>query len=690
MLIKPSQSDEQRQKLEALRNELDEKKLLHDSGVQKLLGQAYKCYSQSFYDSYLTRLKLIIEANDTEANRKPDEFRPYCTPALNKGNLHIIDQADGLPIFIDHNKPVTGLGLFGPQGSGKSYEIINFCDRIHQIDPTIKITIIDPKAGFSNLSGFLHLDLLDTAFNLTPPVDVGLEPFIFELMPILAHTSGLIYGLDLLNQAAEKVLEQRREFIDQTKTKLELCLKDLLQVLKKIKVSGFRKIGYQDAAVIALSLILGRLGLFSCRSGVSLDWLFNQNTVLNARSLTDEMQCRFLAIYLLYWLYQRAKNSDCTKSLKHIIIIDDATRFIGREGHQFDAQNRTSQLGHILSVLRESGICLVYATQLPAQVDPAVLSLTRNALVIGNINGEDNLSVIQNMMSLSDEQKAAIVKFKKREVLAFFSDHSWPYPIHGWTPKLDISEYTTETPLKASLDIQSWQSLTDILQQQADTIEPENKSQKKPKKPKSLKDNFNTSSGSLVYDCIQYPFHEVSNRTKRLNMAGSVYNSAMNEAVNDGLLLRSSAGRRIYLIPTKLAYEKYSQDCPYQRSVSIEHSFYVSFIEYVLKQDKTLSKVQAESAIGSKGATADIIATTKSGSMTAYEFTLSTSNLLSNAAKLQDTACEKIIWLCKDAATAKAVEAYFNKNRSLPAELISKFQYIHLVKWLKQQEKKYE
>lgn len=686
MLVKPSQLEGQREELEALRNELDQKGILHDSRVQNLLELTYKSYNQIFYNSFIARLKAIIEAYDTDAKRKPDEFRPYCPPAMNSGNLHIINQADGLPIFIDHNKPVTGLGIFGPQGSGKSYEIIDLCNKIHQVDPDIKITIIDPKGGFSNLKGFLHIDLINASFNFMPHLNSKLEPFVYELIPIIAHSCGLIYGLELLNQAADLALAQRQQYIDQTGIESELCLNDFLHALKSIKVKSFRQTGYHDAAVTALSLIIGRLDLFKCRKGISLDWLFSQNAVLNAPCLTDEMQCSFFATYLLYWLYQRARYSGRSNSLKHVVIIDDATRFIGSQGTQFDGQIRTSPLGHILAVLRESGVCLAYATQLPGQVDPAVLSLTRNALVIGNINGESNLDVIKNMMSLTDEQKAVIPRFKQRQTLAFISGHDWPYPIHGWTPEVNIEEYTISNPLQANIDIVLWHPLTEIPQSQKpcdQALEKEsNEKVETEQNEHKTNDGFQANLDTLVYDCILCPFDKVGIRTKRLNMPGSVYERVMNEAVQKGLLLRSSAGQRIYLIPTKLAYEKYAQKSPYQRSVSIEHSFYVSLIENFLKKDVTLAKVSTEVPIGSKGATIDVVATDKSGIMTAYELTLSTSNLLSNASKLQDTAYEKIVWLCRDAATSKAVKAYFNKTRSLPEELVSKFEFLHLSKLL--------
>ena len=103
-----------------------------------------------------------------------------------------------------------------------------------------------------------------------------------------------------------------------------------------------------------------------------------------------------------------------------------------------------------------------------------------------------------------------------------------------------------------------------------------------------------------------------------------------------------------------------------------------------MKQSVTLPKVQVETPIGSKGATIDVTTLDKSGNMAAYEITLSTSNLLSNASKLQETSYKKIVWLCRDAATAKAVKSYFNKSTALPPDLILRFEYLHFSKFSSQ------
>ena len=158
------------------------------------------------------------------------------------------------------------------------------------------------------------------------------------------------------------------------------------------------------------------------------------------------------------------------------------------------------------------------------------------------------------------------------------------------------------------------------------------------------------------------------------------YDAAKRDAVQNGFLIESKCGKSLYLIPTQIAYDKFGVINPYKRATSIEHAFYVHLAAHTLKTNSDLT-IKIETPIGNKGQTIDITTTDKSGNLTAYEVTISTSNLSSNASKLQNSAYQKIVWLCRDADTANAVKAYFNKSASLPPELISKFEFEFFSKW---------
>ncbi len=211
-----------------------------------------------------------------------------------------------------------------------------------------------------------------------------------------------------------------------------------------------------------------------------------------------------------------------------------------------------------------------------------------------------------------------------------------------------------------------------------------------PVAPQTIKNEqsaIKSSVDKLVWDCLNYPCDKVRGHIERLGLSVRIYEAAKNAAIQDGYLLHSMSGKSVYLIATPKTYERFNLPCPYERNTSIEHAFYVNLTGHMLKRYTDL-KVRPETPIGSKGATIDVTTIDKSGKMTAYEITISTSNLLTNAAKLQDTAYEKIVWLCKDAATAKAVKSYFNKSSALPEDLAAKFKYLHFSKFNSQLKKR--
>lgn len=680
MRIKPSQSDKHGRELEAMREELRSKALLHKPVVQDLLESAYSCWSPAIYESVAKRLRLIIDTYNTNARRQPDPFRPYGSEQLlEQGRLHLMDQMDDVKFFIDPDKLITGAIIIGPQGSGKSRFITHLCAGIIKAKPNVKVTLIDPKNGFKNLPSFRHVDLSKASFDLKSPSNTNQQNFIYQFIPVLTGVCSLIFGQDFVEQAADIALSQLQQYTKQTGEEMTLCIRDIFEALKTIKTSNFRLVGYLDAAKTALSLAIGKQGLFSSRGALSLEWLFSENTVLDSRCLTSQLQCKVMLIFMLFWLYQRAKNLPESKELKHVIICDDSTRFAG-VANQFDAQKRTSQLGHILSVLRSVGVSVVFVTQLPAQIDPAVLYLSRSMFIVGNINGEENLRVIQSFMSLTPEQKDAILRFQTREVLAFISGSAWPYPVHGWAPFVeDLPPRNIQNEDYSSL-IKPWHSLTEIQQKETEQS-PTPETATTPKAVKNEQPTVNSYVDKLVWDCINYPSQKVTGHIERLDFSVRTYEIAKNAAIQDGYLLHSTSGKSVYLIPTPKAYENFNLPCPYERNTSIEHSFYVQLASHMLKKIATLSKVQPETPIGTKGQTIDITTIDKSGKMTAYEITLSTSNLLSNATKLQDTAYGKIVWLCRDAATANAVKSYFNKSSALPKDFTAKFKYLHFSKF---------
>ena len=666
-------------KIRQLESELITMGLMDEPNVENLF-QKLKCnhelnLRQDIFDSLYNRLSVLVAHNKNTAIIQPDSYRPYANKKYcNDGKIHISTQPNGVKYYIDVNALLRCVLILGGQGSGKSRLLTKLLIQIKTLYPAIKICVIDFKNGFRNLHPIINakaINLESISLTLDPPSDMSQEAFLYELTSQIAESTGIIYGVDLINTAAERALEKANELKKITKADVSICLSDLLYELYQIQTKSYRIGGYLDADKTALSFLIGKSALFRCRKGLSIKDIIKDNCIINCRSITHDTQARWLVTYILYWLYQDARNSEESKTLKRIVVVDDANRVLQKQ----KMGNTISSLGNILSLLRSTGTALIAASQLPSMVSHDIISLSKCMFTVGAINGE-HIKVIKEFMGLTCDQANQLTQFKNRESLTYISGSSYSLPIHGFVPMVEDLQPITQTYEDYSHLIEPWKPLSEVLKDASIIkVASNNGTVKKIQK-------LNSSVDRLVYDCLTNPFVKASDHAKTLPSIRE-YDTAKTKAVQEGYLLPSQAGKALYLIPTDKSYKEFNIKNSSARAISLEHSFYVNFSATILKSKGLIAKT--ETPIGNKGATIDVTATNKSGEQFLIEFTISTANLLSNAIKLQDsTAFQKIIWLTKDASTAKAIQSYFNtKSDVLPKELYDKFEYIHFSNFVK-------
>jgi hypothetical protein len=650
--------------------------------IQKLLTPAHRG-SRAMKRFALVRLQAAIDAYETQLLRKPDPFKPYGPyDLLSRGQLHLLTQIDGIKWKTPTDSLLTGALLLGPQDAGKSRFVINMYTEIKKADPSIKITIIDPKGGFTEYAGLLNaipVDLNKCSFSINKVTGVDYRNIVLELMPQLADNAGLIYGTEIFNESAMIALDRLDKYEKATGQDAELSFQDIYCYLRLVEDTKYgRRSGYREAAETSLRRIMGENNLFACRKGLDLKWLFENDVILNARSITDEMQCRALALLLLYTRFQQCRYLPQTSQLRHLIIIDDSSRFVGNIPHQQNADSITPSYAHMLAAIRSSGSGVCCVTQLPGHMHNAFLALSRTMIVIGSMAGGQHLKVISDFMRLNEDQIKAVTRLSKREAVGFAPNTEFKKIFHGWVPSVcDPPVNVLLSPLP-DLGIVPWQHLDEIpagQQPQPEKHLPVNAAHQGKSDISQLPGlgGFSDNTKKLLWDNAVSPFNFITTRIKRLNMTVRSFEAAKQEAVNAGMLVQSSAGKAMFLIPTIKLLEAVEMLHPYSRNVSLEHSFYVSLFEHILKAQSTIRKTHTEFSIGQLGSTGDISTVTQSGVMNAYEITLNTSNLLDNAVKYKDSGYSKIIFLCRDNQLAKAVTKYF-KTHSLDQGLMAKLE----------------
>jgi hypothetical protein len=190
----------------------------------------------------------------------------------------------------------------------------------------------------------------------------------------------------------------------------------------------------------------------------------------------------------------------------------------------------------------------------------------------------------------------------------------------------------------------------------------------------------------VVYDCVYRPFDAVSARIKRLGISGRAFEQAKRAAISTAWIIESAAGQTLYLVATEKAFGVFGMPCPYAgRRVSLEHSFYGSLTEFLLRKDSRYRSVRCEVPIGNQGATSDVLAIAHDGLLEAWEICLTTNHVLSNITKYEKTA-HRIVLLARTYELSMAIKGMV-KGSGLDSELIARVEHVHVSQLLRRSRK---
>jgi hypothetical protein len=418
-----------------LEKELRWRNLLWHSEVQWLMEKAALCSDKSSQWAR-EQLRIILESDRIMDMRTGDVYRPLPPPELlSRGELHLLNVA-GHPWKVPMNALTRGMLVTGLQGGGKSMFLIGICKQLDAAG--IPFFVLDPKFGLKGWAteylNAVYIDVEEISIDLSPPSGLTYEQFLTSLMPQAGEIIGVVYGIELMQECAKLCIGLRDKYIKSSGKNTQISLADIYQAVPFVtEVSRGRRLGYREAVSTGLSRILtGSGNLFRCRQGADLSTLFKHNVILGCRSITDEFAAKFLALFLLYWLYESERFTPPTDQLKRALILDDATLFLQAKPG-FDAASKTSSFTHIFSRLRSSGNAVIAATQIPHLADTGILALSHTVLCIGGLHYGEDTRLLAQIMSLNEQQRIGITRLGKREAIGICAGSTYPGVVHGYT-----------------------------------------------------------------------------------------------------------------------------------------------------------------------------------------------------------------------------------------------------------------
>jgi len=653
------------EELLALESELRRREKLHDPQVQWLMERAALC-SDTNRQWARDQLRMALEADRIEDMRTGDAFRPL-GPAqlLADGDLHLLDQVDGVPWKVPWTALPRGLLVTGPQGAGKTRLMIWLCKQLNAANPPIPWFLVDPKLEFKNWAshlGAIYIDAErpDIGIDLSPPPGLTYETWLPSLVPQIGEIVGVIYGTEILQQAAQICIELRNRYMSQSNRSTEICLQDLYDAIPLVKgASSWRRAGYKDAVLTGLSRILSGSGsLFRCRKGIDLPRLFGRNVVFGTRSVTDDFAARSLAFYLLWYLQESERYAAPTQQPKSVLIIDDASRYIGaREGASGKA---LSSIGSILTTMRSSGRCFVAVSQIPHLIDPGVCALMHTVVDIGGLHHAADTQLLARMMGLTEPQRQALTSLGQREAVGLCGGSAWPRAVHGRVPDVpepagDVAPQKTDLP---ELRTEPYTNLSDLIQNHCT---PEDSSRPAGKPPATVPTSPATSDHGepssdlaatekiLALDIVTSLASTLRERQRRLSLSARQMEAAKGGLLNKSMIKEVPLGKALMLAPMQQLYQVLGMECPYKRNAWDIHSFLVLLAAKLIESDPLVKSVKTEVSLGDANSTVDLIAHLHDGERQAFEVIHRTvTNIAATAAKLEGKGFSQIRFLCSD------------------------------------------
>jgi hypothetical protein len=188
----------------------------------------------------------------------------------------------------------------------------------------------------------------------------------------------------------------------------------------------------------------------------------------------------------------------------------------------------------------------------------------------------------------------------------------------------------------------------------------------------------------LLWDILCYLYCTVSVRIKRLGISARAFEQAKIEGCEKKLIFESAAGQVVYLIPYPVTFEAFNMPCPYSNLATIEHSYYIGWGCFLLGKNPRYRSADPQAKLGTHGCASDIVTVAHNGVREAWEVTLSTTNILANASKYENTDFARIIFLCRDYRLREAVKACCREG-GLNPDLLAKLDYQHFSQLLQRQ-----
>jgi hypothetical protein len=575
----------------------------------------------------------------------------------------------------------------GISGGGKTSLVQNIIVGTHQCLHQVATLVFDVKGDYTCTAALPHPAVRvhrmreEVPLRLfRPPDGLPLDAWLARVATYLCEYRGLKKSRHLFLDTARRLCQHFS--VDRDPNKPWPSLYNVLEYLQHMRGSKFGKDAeYRASLINELQGLLEDTGaVFDTCDGIDVEQQIltpGGVTVLQMETLPAPAQQMIISLTVERIIARRVAANVHNPCLEVLVVLDEAQQVLSRRA-DWEASNGIAPLASQLLRGREAGIGFIVVPHLLPDTSRAVLATAKSMLVVGGLSDVASIDIAAHMMNLPPRAKTMIPRLGRGQALArevglgaytdaFLVDLDPPV-----LAKDAVSEPVRQrmmAPKLAGLPMTPSKPLTDCPSIMAELHAPWSRPPPATG-ARSAAQPLTREQTDLLFDCARHRDDWMKERRVRLNIRDYKILQGLAQALEArGLVVQHTIrlGRTTYglIEVTDRGWQILGQTKPahYIGHGSLVHTVLISrFARYLTSQN--WANVQTEFPVGPTRHAVDAFGRSPNGVPTAFEITLSTSNVVSNAlrALASPTVVQQLIFLCPVQKDCRKLEALLRKD----------------------------
>ena len=293
-------------------------------------------------------------------------------------------------------------------------------------DVSVSPFVINPFEPEPGTHVGMHLDLIRSVFTAS----FGMWTPLPQILERCLHEIYADRGWDLITGQNLRGASDRDPLAWPTLTNLALKIEEVIPTL------GYDEKVANDMRAALLTRVGGlRRGakgqMFDVRKSSAFSEILESNVVFELEGIADDDEKAFVIGLILIRLYEFRRRQQKTKSLRHLIVVEEAHRLLANVSEKTSAESANPRgkavesFANLISEIRAYGQGVLVADQVPVKLAPDVIKNTNLKIVHRTVAGDDR-SALASSMAMDASQERGLATLRTGQAAIFYEGEDAP------------------------------------------------------------------------------------------------------------------------------------------------------------------------------------------------------------------------------------------------------------------------